>query len=79
MDLVITKAFDELLKQIDEQNSRSAERWERLEKRFEEVSYSLQEYEEATDAHISSLESFASAQYTAAIVADNWAPTLIRA
>ena len=32
----------------------------------------MQEREDAVDSHIASLEGFASSQYTAAIVADNW-------
>lgn len=72
MDPIVTKAFDELIKRMDEQSSRSAERWERLEKRIEEVTQAMREYEQATDSRIASLEDFASSQYTAAVVADNW-------
>jgi DNA repair exonuclease SbcCD ATPase subunit len=73
MDPVVAKTFDEMLKQMDEQDKRSAERSERLEKRFEDASASLQESEDAVDSRLSSLEGFANAQYTAAVVADNWA------
>ncbi|XP_066345321.1 uncharacterized protein [Miscanthus floridulus] len=61
-----------MLKRMEDLDRRSSERWERLDKRFEDVSASLQEHEEAVDSRITSLESFAFAQYTAAIVADNW-------
>jgi hypothetical protein len=57
---------------MDEQSSRSVERWERLEKRVEDASRAAQEYEQATDSRIASLEELASSQYTAAVVADNW-------
>lgn len=60
-----------MLKRMEEQDKRSAERWERLEKRFEDAGDALQEREQAVEAHISSLEDLTSAQYTAAVVFDN--------
>ena len=61
-----------MLKRFDSFDKRSAERWERLEKRIDDASASLQEREGSVDARLLSLENFASAQFTAAIVADNW-------
>ncbi|CAD6334072.1 unnamed protein product [Miscanthus lutarioriparius] len=73
MDAVVAKTFDEMLKRMEEFDTRSAERWERLEKKgFEDASAALQEREEAVDGRLAALEDFASSQYTAAVVADNW-------
>jgi hypothetical protein len=72
MDPVVANTFDEMLKRMDEQDKRSAERWERLEKRFDDASASLHEREDTIDGRLSSLEGFAHAQYKAAVVADNW-------
>jgi hypothetical protein len=69
---IISKTFDELLKRMEGQDKRSTECWEHLEKRFEEASAALQERDNAVDSRLSSLEGFASAQYTATVVADNW-------
>jgi hypothetical protein len=38
MDPVVAKTFDEMLKRMDDLDVRSAEHWERLEKRFEDAS-----------------------------------------
>jgi chromosome segregation ATPase len=72
MDPVVANTFDEMLKRMDEQDKRSAEHWERPEKRFDDASASLYKREDAIDDHLSSLEGFAHAQYNAAVVADNW-------
>ena len=68
MDPVVSKTFDEMLKRMEDYDKR----WGNLERRFDDASAALQEREEAVDARFGSLESFTSAQYTAAVVADNW-------
>ena len=64
--------FDKVLKRIDYLRADSGDRWERWERRFEEASAELQERNTAVDQRIASLEEFASAQYTTAVVSDNW-------
>jgi hypothetical protein len=54
MDPVVTETFDEMLKRMEDQDKRSAEHWEHLEKRFEDTSTSLQEREDAVDSCLSS-------------------------
>ncbi|CAD6340373.1 unnamed protein product [Miscanthus lutarioriparius] len=58
MDPVVSKTFDEMLKRIEDYDKR----WGNLERRFDDASAALQEREEAVDARLISLESFASAQ-----------------
>ncbi|CAD6246410.1 unnamed protein product [Miscanthus lutarioriparius] len=72
MDPVVSKVFDEMLKRMEDLDKRFAERWERLEKRFEDASTALQEREQDVDGRPASLEDYASTQYIAATVADNW-------
>jgi hypothetical protein len=72
MDPVVAKTFDEMLKRMEDFDRRSAEHWERLERRFEDASATVQEREEAVDGRLIELENFASTQYTAAVIADNW-------
>ena len=72
MDPNVRSLFDEVLKRIDDLRTDSSGRWERWERRFEEATSELQERDEAVDRRIKSLEEFASAQYTAAVVANNW-------
>lgn len=72
MDPIVAKTFDEMLKLMEDFDKRSFEHWERSEKRFEDATTTLHEREEAVDARIASLENFASTQYSAAIIADNW-------
>ena len=61
MDPVVSKALDEMLKRFEAFDSRSAERWERLEKRIDDASAALQEREGSVDGRLQSLENFASA------------------
>ena len=75
MDPNVRSLFDEVLKRIDDLRADSSGRWERWERRFEEATSDFQERNEAVDRRIQSLEEFASAQYTAAVVADNWGAT----
>lgn len=64
--------FDEVLQRLDGMESRSSERWERWEKRLTEADAERKEHDDAVDERLLSLENFASAQYNAAAVADNW-------
>ena len=72
MDPVVSKAFEEMLKKMEELDKHSAERWERLEKRFEDAGDALQGHEQAIEIRVAALEDLTSAQYTAAVVSDNW-------
>ena len=72
MDPNVRSLCDEILERIDRLRDDSGERWERWERRFEEVTTERQEHDEAVDRRIKSLEDFAAAQYTAAVVSDNW-------
>lgn len=64
--------FDEVLKRIDDLRADSNERWERWERCFDDTTAEFQERDVATEHRISSLEEFVEAEYTAAIVSDNW-------
>ena len=61
MDPNVRSLFDELLKRIDNLRADSSGRWERWERRFEEVTLELQERDEAVHRRIKSPEEFASA------------------
>jgi hypothetical protein len=57
---------------MEDLDRRSAERWERLEKHFEDASAALQERDVAFESRLSSLELLTFAQYTTVVVADIW-------
>jgi uncharacterized coiled-coil protein SlyX len=72
MDPNTRNMFDEMLKRLDDMETRSSERWECWEKRFCDSSVERQERDTVVDERLTSLETFASAQYSAAVVTDNW-------
>jgi hypothetical protein len=41
MDHVVSMAFDEMLKRFEDLDARSADRWERLERRIDETKVTL--------------------------------------
>ena len=61
MEHVVAKTIDEMLKRMEDLDTRSTECWGCLELHFKDASTALQERKEAVDARIASLENFASA------------------
>lgn len=72
MDLNVRMMFDEVLKRIHDLGASSNQRWELWEKRFNDATDDLKERNTVVETRIASLEEFASAQYFATVVADNW-------
>jgi len=72
MDLVVRQMFDDLIHRFDAFHSEFDGLGSRLDRRFTETEAVRSEHDPAVDSRLDSLEQFASAQYTAAIVADNW-------
>lgn len=61
-----------MLKRLNDFDERSTQSWERWERRFEEASATIKERETIVDGRLLALEEFASTQYSATVVADNW-------
>lgn len=72
MDPVVRNMFDELIQKFDAFRGEFDSLDSRLEKRLADAEASRQRLNEAVDGRLTSLEHFASSQYTAAVVADNW-------
>lgn len=71
MEPNVRNLIDEVLKRIDDLRTDSNDRWERWEHRFDDATAELQERDAAVDRRIASLEDFAAAQYSVAVVANN--------
>ncbi|CAD6271267.1 unnamed protein product [Miscanthus lutarioriparius] len=72
MDPVVRQMFDDLIHCFDAFRSEFDGLGARLDRRFTETEAVRSEHDSTVDSHLDSLEQFASAQYTATIVADNW-------
>ena len=72
MDPVVCQMFDDLIHRFDAFRCEFDGLGVHLDRRFTETEAVRSEHDSAVDSRLDSLEQFASAQYTAAIVADNW-------
>ena len=72
MDPVVRQMFDDLIHRFDAFRSEFDGLGAHLDRRFTETEAVRSEHDSTVDRRLDSLEQFASAQYTAAIVADNW-------
>jgi len=72
MDPVVKQMFDDLLQRFDSFRTEFDGLGSRLDQRFSASEAARVQRDAAIDDRVQSLEDFASAQYTAAIVADNW-------
>ncbi|CAD6254188.1 unnamed protein product [Miscanthus lutarioriparius] len=72
MDPVVHQMFDDLIHSFDAFRSEFDGLSARLDRRFTETEAVCSKHDSTVDRRLDSLEQFASAQYTAAIVADNW-------
>ena len=72
MDPVVCQMFDDLIQRFDSFRSKFDGLGSRLDRRFSKSEAVRFQHDVAFDGCLESLEHFASTQYTAAIVADNW-------
>ena len=72
MDPLCKSAFDDLISRFEAMDARSADRWERIDRRLQDTASVLEQRNLVVESRLESLEEFTSSQYTAAVVADNW-------
>ena len=70
MDPIVRQMFDDLIHRFDTFRSEFDGLGARLDRRFTESEAFRSEHDSAVDSRLDSLEQFASAQYTAAIVSE---------
>ena len=66
MDPLCKSAFDDLISRFEAMDARSADRWERIDRRLQDAASALEQRELVVESRLESLEEFASSQYTAA-------------
>jgi hypothetical protein len=71
MDPVVRQMFDDLIQRFDSFRTEFDGLSSRLDRRYTDSEASRFQHDSTFDARLESLEQFASAQYTVAIVADN--------